>query len=409
MDMYSSSIDWNTIYKGNTLLHYAVSEDYRIVLTCCLFNTDWMKRNMVSYLLSKGADPSIPNSNGKVPFNVMMSKYVKETDVKKLNDGLVVHQARLAVTAEQNRLAAEKEHAAALEAQRQRDEKARLLKEEQAAKRQAAIDANMKVIRELEEFLVLSASIPSLRSMHQAQCLVVDHQITTVDKLRVAFVQGKLKTAFDAIPIDAEDQERLSQALFAPAPSGRAATRVSPLPASLSEGDAADEAPVLSDCFLTHDWGVDESGRPNHERVSRVNAYLKSKGLVTWFDDDRMDGNVRRKMTEGIDNTLCLVVFITDRYRNKVNGSEDRDNCRYEFTYAVEQKGPQRMVPVVMEERMQNARDWRAELGAALGTKLYVNMVSDAEEVFESRCEEIYQRVRAVIGQSRRERGEVPE
>jgi hypothetical protein len=89
-----------------------------------------------------------------------------------------------------------------------------------------------------------------------------------------------------------------------------------------------------------------------------------------------------------------------------VNGTEDRDNCRYEFTYGVEQKGPQRMVPVVMEERMLNAREWKQELGAALATKLYVGLISDDEEEFNARCEEIYQRIRSVIGQTRKEREE---
>jgi hypothetical protein len=41
--------------------------------------------------------------------------------------------------------------------------------------------------------------------------------------------------------------------------------------------------------FLTHDWGdKDELGRNNHDTVSRINEALKSRGLVTWFDSDRM-------------------------------------------------------------------------------------------------------------------------
>ena len=41
--------------------------------------------------------------------------------------------------------------------------------------------------------------------------------------------------------------------------------------------------------FLTHDWGeADELGRNNHATVARVNAGLKERGLVTWFDSDRM-------------------------------------------------------------------------------------------------------------------------
>ncbi len=115
-----------------------------------------------------------------------------------------------------------------------------------------------------------------------------------------------------------------------------------------------------------------------------------------------MEGDIRRKMTEGIDNTLCMVVFVTDRYRNKINGIEDRDNCRYEFTYGVDQHGPQKMIPVVMADRMLNSREWKQELGAALGTKLYVNLVSDDEEEFNARCEDIYKRIKSIISKSRK-------
>ena len=40
--------------------------------------------------------------------------------------------------------------------------------------------------------------------------------------------------------------------------------------------------------FLTHDWGIDEHGRNNHERVKRVNDWLKAHGVATWFDEEKM-------------------------------------------------------------------------------------------------------------------------
>ena len=42
-----------------------------------------------------------------------------------------------------------------------------------------------------------------------------------------------------------------------------------------------------TDVFLTHDWGKDELGRGNHERVAVVNTALKELGYTTWFDSDR--------------------------------------------------------------------------------------------------------------------------
>jgi hypothetical protein len=80
--------------------------------------------------------------------------------------------------------------------------------------------------------------------------------------------------------------------------------------------------------FLAHDWGKKGA---NHRRVSKVNKFLKEKyGLTTWFDEDRMDGDVRTTMTEGIENSMAMIVFITQRYQTKVveGGSDNRDNCK---------------------------------------------------------------------------------
>ena len=41
----------------------------------------------------------------------------------------------------------------------------------------------------------------------------------------------------------------------------------------------------MTDCFMTHDWGLDELGRNNHERVLKVYTALKAKGITTWFDE----------------------------------------------------------------------------------------------------------------------------
>ena len=42
--------------------------------------------------------------------------------------------------------------------------------------------------------------------------------------------------------------------------------------------------------FMAHDWGIDEHGRPNHDRVKRANAMFKARGLLPWFDEEMMQG-----------------------------------------------------------------------------------------------------------------------
>ena len=50
--------------------------------------------------------------------------------------------------------------------------------------------------------------------------------------------------------------------------------------------------------FLTHDWGTDEDGRNNHERVAKINTESKNMGYKTWFDEDQMLGNIEDQINE---------------------------------------------------------------------------------------------------------------
>ena len=47
-----------------------------------------------------------------------------------------------------------------------------------------------------------------------------------------------------------------------------------------------------TDVFLSHDWGKDEYGRDNHQRVSLINDELKARGYKTWFDEEKLAGNI---------------------------------------------------------------------------------------------------------------------
>eukprot|EP00164_Ancoracysta_twista_P022509 GFYU01041482.1.p1 GENE.GFYU01041482.1~~GFYU01041482.1.p1 ORF type:complete len:174 (+),score=49.03 GFYU01041482.1:12-533(+) len=118
--------------------------------------------------------------------------------------------------------------------------------------------------------------------------------------------------------------------------------------------------------FLSHDWGEDGE---NHERVSEMNRYLQDKGLVTWFDGDRMEGTIKRQMAKGIAKSMLVVVFVTERYETKVSGkgpNGKRDNCFKEFNHAEKKCGSEYMIPVVMEPRMTDTPKWSGMLGIVL-------------------------------------------
>ena len=108
------------------------------------------------------------------------------------------------------------------------------------------------------------------------------------------------------------------------------------------------------DAFLTHYWGFDELQRDNHKRVQRFNQGLKKRNFRVWFDEESLKGNIQKQMSDGIDCSAVVLVFITQRYMDKVEGKGAKgelDNCMYEFSYAAQTKGRKMMIPVVMEPR----------------------------------------------------------
>ena len=135
------------------------------------------------------------------------------------------------------------------------------------------------------------------------------------------------------------------------------------------------------------------------------------KVLKTWFDETQMDGNIRFRMAEGIDNTKCVVVFITKEYRDKVNGIDMTDNCKYEFSYAMNQLGSQNMIPVVLEAEMRDTKKWKGELGAALGSMMYVDLSvaslskdqkETEETMIELKYEDISRKIRKIVEREKR-------
>jgi hypothetical protein len=79
---------------------------------------------------------------------------------------------------------------------------------------------------------------------------------------------------------------------------------------------------------------------------------LQRRGFITWFDEERMDGQIRHIMTERIEKTCCVVVCITKVYQEKVNIGDKADSCYFEFNYASHHLMPSEIIPVVMEPYM---------------------------------------------------------
>ena len=110
----------------------------------------------------------------------------------------------------------------------------------------------------------------------------------------------------------------------------------------------------------------------NHEKVVRIAQQLRERGLRVWLDEDQMRLDIVQRMTEGIDQSQAVVIFVTRAYIDKVAG-EEVDNCKREFTYAVRRKGTKKILSVVMEEGVKDQRTWNGPVGADLGSHFFVS------------------------------------
>eukprot|EP01040_Poterioochromonas_malhamensis_P027192 gene27192-biopygen3839 len=133
--------------------------------------------------------------------------------------------------------------------------------------------------------------------------------------------------------------------------------------------------------FLSHDWGIDGN---NHHRVKQVSDALKSRGLVTWIDEERLVNEIDEKIIDGIDHTECMLVFVTENYVRKVNGGNEWDYCKREFKYGCSRLGVDRLIVVVLDEAMKDSSKWHGLIRFNLGSVMYY----DLSTIFEaSSCE----------------------
>ena len=150
--------------------------------------------------------------------------------------------------------------------------------------------------------------------------------------------------------------------------------------------------------FLTHSWIKDGKGRDTHARVSKVNDYLKSRGIVTWFDGDRMEGQIVDQMVKGIDKSATIVVFLTTTYLEKVGSDNMADNCKKEFSYATRKKTASKMIPVPMEPACLNPSSWSGPVGMELGGLLYKASFPEDDEDFEAQARNLFDEIVRVAG-----------
>ena len=155
-----------------------------------------------------------------------------------------------------------------------------------------------------------------------------------------------------------------------------------------------------SHVFLSHNWGTgtcaSQKTVDNHARVKEINRLLQQKGVSTWFDEEKMHGNIKRDMSSGILHSCCFISFITQKYVDKVNGTNAEDNCQLEFNFAALTKTADQMIAVVLEKEMRDPHVWGSQVSIVLGGRLYVDMV----EITDETINKLVQTIQLMVSQA---------
>mmetsp|Transcript_12831 Transcript_12831/g.15935 ORF Transcript_12831/g.15935 Transcript_12831/m.15935 type:complete len:434 (+) Transcript_12831:823-2124(+) len=127
------------------------------------------------------------------------------------------------------------------------------------------------------------------------------------------------------------------------------------------------------DCFLAHDWGASGLGHPTHRTVQYICSMLRRNNFKPWFDEDNMGTNLAESMVTGIDGSHCVVVFISERYGQRVK--DMNTNCSKEFRYALDKMDVNsQIIPVILDEHMTALDNWDGQLKFHLGPLLFIDM-----------------------------------
>jgi hypothetical protein len=163
----------------------------------------------------------------------------------------------------------------------------------------------------------------------------------------------------------------------------------------------------MDHAFLSHNWGLGDIP-VNHVKVSRINRRLKELGLNTWFDDDRLSGNIRQGLVDAISKANCFVAFVTKLYELKINSGHPLDSCYYEFNYASSNRKitSLKMVAVILDEEMKDSSTWSGRLFAELGSSLRVDLSGafepdgydvTNESYFQAQCAKVIDVINKVV------------
>jgi hypothetical protein len=121
------------------------------------------------------------------------------------------------------------------------------------------------------------------------------------------------------------------------------------------------KAPTRYDVFLSHNWS-----EGTHDKMIKLEKALTARGVKCFLDQNDFDrfgsgGDLPAQMTHAMDRSHLFLCTINKGYLDKIDGKGHlglRDNCKFEFTYAINRMGTKRVIPCVTNPQFKDVREW---------------------------------------------------
>ena len=159
-----------------------------------------------------------------------------------------------------------------------------------------------------------------------------------------------------------------------------------PTDAASGASPAAQRA-FLFDVFLVFDVATPAT----LDRVNAISNALKRKNASTAVTLAGPVTEAEARMFKVIEQSAIAVVFVSSGLVQKVD-SDDDDNCKSAFDHCVRRLGPKKMIPAVLEAKMQNVATWAGPVGAILGKSQSIDATEAADKVTDKIMEEVLKR-----------------
>ncbi len=126
---------------------------------------------------------------------------------------------------------------------------------------------------------------------------------------------------------------------------------------------------ILHDIFISYQW----ASKP---LVEKIHEKLVETEYVVWRDDEQLTGSdLNEQLINGIQNSACIVCFITKKY-------SESENCKREISYASSLKKP---LLIVMLENV-SIKDL-GSIGFIINPLTRFNFYKeDLKNLFKSEC-----------------------